>query len=134
MMIPSVIVSITVRAITGYALSFWRNLRKVPCVLFSVLTAVAFIPYQVFIYPLVRISHISASTTRFRASFFIHTIFGLPTMTLIFRNHFAALPEELFKAARVDGAGFWRISGAIMLPWRCRTSRCYDIAGHRHLE
>jgi glucose/mannose transport system permease protein len=37
-------------------------------------------------------------------------------MTLIFRNHFAALPEELFKAARVDGAGFWRIFGVIMLP------------------
>jgi glucose/mannose transport system permease protein len=46
----------------------------------------------------------------------VHTIFGLPTMTLIFRNHFAALPLELFKAARVDGAGFWRIFGSIMLP------------------
>jgi glucose/mannose transport system permease protein len=37
-------------------------------------------------------------------------------MTLIFRNHFAGLPLELFKAARVDGAGFWRIFGSIMLP------------------
>ena len=46
----------------------------------------------------------------------MHTIFGLPTMTLMFRNHFAALPLELFKAARVDGAGFWRIFGQIMLP------------------
>ena len=30
-------------------------------------------------------------------------------MTLLFRNYFASLPLELFKAARVDGAGFWRI-------------------------
>ena len=37
-------------------------------------------------------------------------------MTLIFRNHFAALPEELFKAARADGAGFWRIFAQILLP------------------
>ena len=37
-------------------------------------------------------------------------------MTLLFRNFFAALPIELFKAARVDGAGFVRMFTAIMLP------------------
>ena len=39
---------------------------------------------------------------------FVHTIFGMPILTLLFRNYFASLPAELFKAARVDGAGFWR--------------------------
>ena len=47
---------------------------------------------------------------------FIHTIFGMPILTLLFRNYFAALPVELFKAARVDGAGFWGIFFKIMLP------------------
>jgi glucose/mannose transport system permease protein len=113
-LIPSVIVSIIVGAITGYALSFWRPRGAV--LLFGVLIAVAFIPYQVFIYPLVRIfSHLGINNS-IPGIVTIHTIFGLPTMTLIFRNHFATLPEELFKAARVDGAGFWRIFGAIMLP------------------
>ena len=46
----------------------------------------------------------------------IHTIFGLPTMTLLFRNYFASLPPELFKAARIDGAGFFRIFWSVMLP------------------
>ncbi len=46
----------------------------------------------------------------------VHTIFGMPILTLLFRNYFASLPEELFKAARVDGAGFWRIFFRIMLP------------------
>jgi len=113
-LIPSVIVSIIVGSITGYALSFWRP--RGAALLFGVLIAVAFIPYQVFIYPLVRIfSHLGINNS-IPGIVLIHTIFGLPTMTLIFRNHFAALPEELFKAARVDGAGFWRIFGAIMLP------------------
>ena len=113
-LVPSVILSITVGAITGYALSFWRPRGAV--LLFGTLIAVAFIPYQVFIYPLVRIfSHLSLNNS-LAGIVIIHTIFGLPTMTLIFRNHFAALPEELFKAARVDGAGFWRIFGVIMLP------------------
>jgi glucose/mannose transport system permease protein len=39
----------------------------------------------------------------------VHTIFGMPILTLLFRNYFASIPEELFKAARVDGAGFWGI-------------------------
>jgi len=46
----------------------------------------------------------------------IHTIFGMPILTLLFRNYFAGVPDELFKAARVDGAGFWRIFVQIMLP------------------
>jgi glucose/mannose transport system permease protein len=78
--------------------------------------AVAFVPYQVFIYPLVRIFSQAGLNNSLAGIVIVHTIFGLPTMTLIFRNHFAALPIELFKAARVDGAGFWRIFTTIMLP------------------
>ena len=40
----------------------------------------------------------------------------MPILTLLFRNFYASLPIELFKAARVDGAGFWRIFFYIMLP------------------
>ena len=46
----------------------------------------------------------------------VHTIFGMPILTLLFRNYFTSIPTELFKAARVDGAGFWRIYFQIMLP------------------
>ncbi len=35
---------------------------------------------------------------------------------LILRTYFAGLPEELFDAARVDGAGEWRIFFSIVLP------------------
>ena len=40
----------------------------------------------------------------------------MPILTLLFRNYFTSVPEELFKAARVDGAGFWGIYFRIMLP------------------
>ena len=46
----------------------------------------------------------------------IHVVFGLPVMTLIFRNFYIGLPQELVRAARVDGAGFFRIFFSIMLP------------------
>jgi len=113
-LIPSVIVSIAVGSLTGYAMSFWRP--RGGELLFGMLIAVAFIPYQLFIYPLVRIFSQVGLNNSLAGIVIVHTIFGLPTMTLIFRNHFSGLPLELFKAARVDGAGFWRIFGSIMLP------------------
>lgn len=33
----------------------------------------------------------------------VHTIFGMPILTLLFRNYFSSIPEELFKAARRMG-------------------------------
>jgi glucose/mannose transport system permease protein len=34
----------------------------------------------------------------------------------IFRNYYAAIPTELLEAAKVDGAGFFRIYRSILLP------------------
>jgi len=113
-MFPSVIMSIAVGAVTGYALSLWRP-RGV-ALLFGILMAVAFVPYQVFLFPLVRLFSFAGLNSSLPGIITVHTIFGLPTMTLIFRNYFAGIPLELMKAARVDGAGFWRIFGSIMLP------------------
>jgi glucose/mannose transport system permease protein len=46
----------------------------------------------------------------------VHVIFGMPLMTLLFRNYYASVPHELFQAARIDGGGFWRIFLQVMLP------------------
>ena len=113
-LLPSVAISILVGSLTGYALSFWRV--RGAGVLFGAMMIVAFIPYQVFIYPLVRIFSVLGISNSLPGIVVIHTIFGLPTMTLLFRNYFVSLPPELFKAARIDGAGFFRIYWSIMLP------------------
>jgi glucose/mannose transport system permease protein len=113
-LLPSVVISIAVGSLTGYALAFWRP--RGAALLFGMLLIAAFIPYQVFIYPLVRIFSQVGLNNSLTGIVIVHTIFGLPTMTLLFRNHFATLPVELFMAARVDGAGFWRIFLRIMLP------------------
>jgi glucose/mannose transport system permease protein len=113
-LVPSVAISILVGSLTGYALSFWRV--RGAGILFGAMMIVAFIPYQVFIYPLVRIFSVLGINNSLFGIVVIHTIFGLPTMTLLFRNYFVSLPPELFKAARVDGAGFFRIYWSIMLP------------------
>jgi glucose/mannose transport system permease protein len=113
-LIPSVIVSIAVGSLTGYTLSFWKV--RGAGLLFGTLMVIAFVPYQIFIYPLVRVFAFVGLNNSIPGIVAVHTIFGLPTMTLLFRNYFAALPPELFKAARIDGAGFFRIFWSVMLP------------------
>ncbi len=113
-LIPSVIVSIFVGALTGYAMSFYRV--RGANVLFAILLIGAFIPYQVFLYPLVRIFSSIGVYGSITCIVTIHVIFGLPLMTLLFRNYYSSLPIELFNAARVDGAGFVTIFRHVILP------------------
>jgi glucose/mannose transport system permease protein len=112
--IPSVIVSIAVACVTGYSLANWPF--KWSEVFFTILLLSSFIPYVVMIYPLVLITRGLGIYSTLPAVVLVHTIFGLPILTLLFRNYFASLPQELFKAARVDGAGYWRILFQVFLP------------------
>lgn len=113
-MVPSSVLSVLLSALNGYALSLWR-IRHAGALL-SALTVGAFIPYQVLIYPLVRLSSDIGIYSSISAIVMVHVLFGLPILTLIFRNFYLSLPEELIKAARVDGAGFFRIFFRIVLP------------------
>jgi glucose/mannose transport system permease protein len=113
-------ISIILSMLNGYALSFWRFRGSE--LMFGLLVFGAFVPFQVLVYPI--IFALSSVKLPWGGTLFgtlpgiviVHSIFGMPILTLLFRNFFASLPGELFKAARVDGAGFWRIFFSVMLP------------------
>ena len=112
--VPSTIVSIVVASLTGYSLANWPF--KYSELFFSILLLSSFIPYIVMLYPLVLITKWLGIFSTLPAVVLVHTIFGLPILTLLFRNYFASLPAELFKAARVDGAGYFQIFFQIFVP------------------
>ncbi|PZO80872.1 MAG: sugar ABC transporter permease [Mesorhizobium amorphae] len=112
--VPSTLVSIAIASVNGYALANWRFRGSE--LFFTILIVGAFIPYQVMIYPIVIVLRELGIYGTLWGLTIVHTIFGMPILTLLFRNYFASVPEELFKAARVDGAGFWGIYTKIMLP------------------
>jgi glucose/mannose transport system permease protein len=112
--VPSVIFSIIVASVNGYALVNWKF--KGSDVFFTILIFGSFIPYQIMLYPMVILLREMGIYGTLWGLILVHTIFGMPILTLLFRNYFSSLPEELFKAARVDGAGFWGIYLRIMLP------------------
>ncbi|TGD63257.1 carbohydrate ABC transporter permease [Tabrizicola sp. WMC-M-20] len=113
-LIPSVILSIVVASVNGYALTFWKF--KGSDIFFTILIFGAFIPYQVMLYPIVILLREMGLYGSLWGLVLVHTIFGMPILTLLFRNYFSTIPEELFKAARVDGAGFWAIYAKILMP------------------
>lgn len=112
--IPSVLVSIAIASVNGYALANWQF--KGANFFFTILIFGAFIPYQVMIYPIVIMLREMGIYGTLTGLVIVHSIFGMPIITLLFRNYFSSLPEELFKAARVDGAGFWGIFFRVLLP------------------
>ena len=112
--VPGTVLPILAGAVNGYALSFWRP--RGANLLFGILLAGAFIPVQVMIYPLVRLLAGAGIFGSLPAIVLVHLIFGMPVMTLLFRNYYASLPQELFHAACIDGGGFWRIFFHVMLP------------------
>jgi len=112
--VPSVILSIAIASVNGYALANWRF--KGADIFFTILIFGAFIPYQVMLYPIVILLREMGLYGTLWGLVLVHSVFGMPILTLLFRNYFTSLPEELFKAARVDGAGFWGIYFQIMLP------------------
>ncbi|MEQ1487612.1 MAG: carbohydrate ABC transporter permease [Methylotenera sp.] len=112
--IPSTILPILLGALNGYALSFWRP--RGANVLFAILMIGAFIPVQVMMFPLVRILATLGLFSSLSGIILVHLIFSMPVMTLLFRNYYLAIPQELFMAARMDGGGFLRIFFQLMLP------------------
>jgi glucose/mannose transport system permease protein len=45
-----------------------------------------------------------------------HVVYGIPITTLIFRNYYTGIPNELVEAAKIDGTGFFGIYRYILIP------------------
>lgn len=120
MVIPATIVSAIFGAINGYIFSKWRF--KGSDIVFTLVLFGMFIPYQSILIPLIRaLSWITVKTGiplygSIWGLTLVHVVYGLPIATLIFRNYFANVPNELIEAARIDGAGVVGIFRQIILP------------------
>lgn len=111
---PSLIASIAISAVTGYALALW-TVRWAGGFLF-LLFLCAFVPFQIIMYPLIVITVNMGVYGTIWAVAFIHTVLAMPVLTLIFRNYYKDIPPEIIKAAIMDSGSFWRIFVEIVLP------------------
>jgi len=114
MVLPAVLVSTALGAVNGYVLSKWRFRGSET--MFALMLFGMFMPYQVVLLPMSQILGWLGIASSIWGLVLVHILAGLPSTTLFFRNYYVSLPDELVKAAMLDGAGFWRIFWRIVLP------------------
>jgi glucose/mannose transport system permease protein len=114
MIVPAVVVSTTLGALNGYVLTKWRF--KGSELLFSLMLFGVFMPLQVVLLPMSQVLGWIGLSNSIWGLVCVHVLMGLASTTLFFRNYYLGLPDELIKAAMLDGAGFFRIFWRIVLP------------------
>jgi glucose/mannose transport system permease protein len=113
-LIPSLLMSVAVASFCGYALACWNV--KGGNLLLSALLLCAFVPFQIIMYPLIKMaSFVKLYNTSFGVSV-VHTILAVPIVTMIFKNFFSSIPTDLIKASRVDGGRFFGTFLHVVLP------------------
>jgi len=112
--IPATILSTLLGAVAGYAVSLWRF--RGDQWIYGIVTLGIFLPQQMRLLPWTIVLRDTGLMDTLTGLVIIHTIQGLSFTTLFCRNYYVAIPPELIKAARVDGAGFFRIFWRIILP------------------
>ena len=114
MAVPAVIISTLIGAINGYAVAQWRF--RGANVIFALILFGCFIPFQVVLLPMARLLGLMGLAGSIPGLIMVHVIYGIGFTTLFFRNYYVTIPIELVKAAKVDGASFFRIFFSIFLP------------------
>ena len=112
--VPAVLISTMIGAINGYVIAKWRF--KGANLIFSLMLFGCFIPFQVVLLPMAQMLGLMGMAGSITGLIFVHVVYGIGFTTLFFRNYYVTIPTELVKAAKVDGAGFFRILWEIILP------------------
>ena len=114
MAIPSVLISVFIGSLNGYVLSKWKF--KYSDLIFLFLLLGCFLPFQTILLPMAKTLGFLGISGTIAGLVLVHIIYGIPFTTLFFRNYYTSIPDELVQAAKIDGAGFFRIFWSLMLP------------------
>lgn len=112
--VPAVLISTMIGSVNGYVLAHWKFRGSE--IVFTGLMVGCFIPFQVVILPMARLLGLAGLSNTTAGLVLVHIVYGIAFTTLFFRNYYVSVPDELVKAARIDGAGFFRIYRSVILP------------------
>ena len=110
----AVVISVAIGAVNGYVLAKWRF--RYDNLIFALLLFGCFIPFQIVLIPIARVLGTMNLSGTMAGLVFVHVTYGIAFTTLFYRNFYVSVPDEIIKAARIDGAGFWAIFFRIIAP------------------
>jgi glucose/mannose transport system permease protein len=112
--VPATLISAALGSMNGYVLAKWKF--RGSNIVFPLMLFGMFIPYQSILIPLVQVLQRMHLYGSLWGLIFVHVVYGIPITTLIFRNYYAAIPNELIEASKIDGAGILGIYRHILFP------------------
>jgi glucose/mannose transport system permease protein len=112
--VPATLLSAIIGSLNGYVLSKWRF--RGANIVFPLMLFGMFIPYQSILIPLFQLMSQLRLTGTLWSLILTHVVYGLPITTLIFRNYYAEIPDELIEAGQIDGANFFTLYTQVVFP------------------
>ncbi|MUV37281.1 putative ABC transporter permease protein [Lentibacillus sp. JNUCC-1] len=114
LVIPATLISALLGAMNGYVLSKWKF--KGSETIFTVILFGMFIPYQSILIPMIQFLREIGLYNSIAGLILVHVVYGLPITTLMFRNFYANIPDQMIEAAKIDGASFLGVFRHIIIP------------------
>jgi glucose/mannose transport system permease protein len=101
-------------SLNGYVFAKWPFPGS--RIIFAFILFGMFIPYQAILIPLFGFIRSIGLYGSIWGLVLVHTVYGLPITTLIFRNYYVEIPDALMEASMLDGAGFFTIYRRVVFP------------------
>lgn len=112
--VPTVIISVALACLAGYALAIYRFRAALP--LFFIFVAGNFVPFQILMVPVRDLSVSTGLYDTVTGLVLFHAAFQTGFCTLFMRNFIKALPFDLIESARIEGVGEFKIFWHVVLP------------------
>jgi glucose/mannose transport system permease protein len=114
LVVPATVISSLLGSFNGYLLAKWKF--RGSDTLFTLVLFGMFIPYQSILIPLVFTLMKLGLYNSIAGLVFVHVVYGIPICTLIFRNFYVNIPNEMLEAGKTDGCGLFGIYRYLILP------------------
>lgn len=111
--ITATVISAIVGAINGYIFS--KNKFKGSEIVFTLMLFGMFIPYQIILIPLFDTLR-KLNMAGLNGLILAHVVYGIPIVTMLFRNFYDQIPNSILESGRIDGASYFTIFAKLILP------------------
>jgi alpha-glucoside transport system permease protein len=108
------LVPVVVGALAGYAFA-WLDFPGRD-IWFVIVVALLVVPLQMALIPMFQLYNNLGLFDTVLGLVLFHAAFGLPFAIFLLRNFFIGIPRDLMEAARIDGAGEFKIFWRLILP------------------
>ncbi len=107
-------ISALIGSLNGFVFS--KKKFKGSDLIFTLFIFGMFIPYEIILIPLFQLLRSIGLYGSLAGLVLTHVVYGIPIVTLLFKNYYDQIDDAIVEAAHMDGAGFWRLYARIFFP------------------